>query len=39
MTPLIGAQIFVGYGLGASLAESYAEMTKGNRLMRVFNVE
>ncbi|MBS4097674.1 MAG: hypothetical protein KGZ83_12655 [Sulfuricella sp.] len=39
MTPLLGAQIFVGYGLGDSLAEAYSEMQKASRMMSVYKVE
>jgi hypothetical protein len=39
MTPLLGAQVIVGYGLGNSLAEAYAEMLKASRVMSVYKVE
>ncbi|MBS4097677.1 MAG: hypothetical protein KGZ83_12670 [Sulfuricella sp.] len=39
MTPLVGAQIFVGYGLGNSLAEAYDDMQKAGRLMSAYKVE
>ena len=39
MTPLLGAQIFVGYGLGDSLAEAYDDMQKAGRLMAAYKVE
>lgn len=39
MTPLLGAQIFVGYGLGDSLADAYDDMQKAGRLMAAYKVE
>jgi hypothetical protein len=39
MTPLAGALVYVGYGLGNSLAEAYDEMLKASRLMTVYKVE
>lgn len=39
MTPMIGAYIYVGYGLGFTLEESYAEMMQAKRMMPVYTID
>lgn len=39
LTPILGASVFVGYGLGSTLAESFADMFRAKTLMDVYEVK